>query len=206
MEHMFRFFRNFVGLIVLVAVVSCGSPRTGSKGKSSSNDEAEKNSESVNLACGESSHDNSVGTVRLKGAALVAKTFQATLGEGITKDSVSGGDLLNNEAIVQNFGTSKDGIYADVKSEDQTMSAYLMSLNYVGRTAAVNCSLRNFEGLCKCDTEEMATEMLQRAITFRRFCTGTDDSYVLELVSLCKKSPADAITSLMTSLAITLLQ
>lgn len=183
-------------------VLGCGPIATGKKDR---NSESEKNSANT-LACGESSHDPSASTFRLKGAALLAQTFQQTLAEGATIDPISGDDMFSMENIASNFGNSKSGMYADIKSPDQAMTQYVMSLNYVGRVAALNCSVGGFKGKCKCDTEDDAAAMLQRAITFRRFCPGEDDSYVKEFAALCAKNSVDAISMLMTSIAVGLLQ
>jgi hypothetical protein len=186
-----------------LGLFGCGHVKTGKENTTGADKDEDA---AATLSCGESSQDNSTSEFRLKGASLLAQTYQQTLGAGITLDVNTNTDLFKNEAITSSIGTSRDGMYADIKSPTQEMTSYVMTLSFLGRTAALNCSKTKFEGLCACNSQIAAAGMLQRAITFRRFCPDDGDELVERFVQLCTESPIDAISSLMTSISVALLQ
>lgn len=189
-------------------VLSCGKPsESHPTGTGEETAEADATAGSEGEGEGEGGHCSGDGLesgIRLKGVGLLARTYADVLGPG--KDvSVTDGDERLFQTYRTNFGGNEGlgygEIYADNYSEDQTMSAYFMALNYLAYNAAMQCESGGRQGPCRCDDQASAGAMLERAIPWASTC-GEQEQMAGEFLALCQQNYVRALTSLMSSVAI----
>ena len=143
--------------------------------------------------------------IRLKGVGLLSRTYNDVLGSQSDVSVLNAEERLF-ETYRGNFGGNEGlgygDIYADNLDQTQTMTAYFLALNYVAQNAAIRCENRGRQGLCACDSQLTAKQMLTRAIPSLNGCEQETEELSVEFAGLCQDNYIDAVTSLMSSVSV----
>ena len=196
--------RVFSSPVLLCGLVALTTLTTGC-GKDSSQGTPQDANQAADANPDPCSGTNVETGIRLKGVGLLSRTYNDVLG---AKSDVS---VINSEERLfetyrGNFGGNEGlgygDIYADNLNQTQTMTAYFLGLNYVAYNAALQCENKGRQGLCACENKESALEMLKRAIPSLTACEQQGQSLAEEFSALCQDNYIDAVTSLMSSVAV----
>lgn len=185
----------------ITLAVSCGF-----FGGDDASDDSEASKAQVDLSTGEDgSTDGAIDTTRLKGAALLSRSFVDIIGPD-ADINVSDPDEHLFVAYKGNFGGNEGlnfgSTYANSLGGKNQMTSYFMALSYIAYNAGLRCNSRQFDESCDCFTPETAKAMLSRAIPWEDFSDSGHDELVGEFSALCNESYPDALAALLSSVAV----
>lgn len=188
-----------IGLWLLLSLSACSSP-LGESGEAN----GKEKDEATNQTSEEEQQDLE-DKIRLKGVSLLGRTFVDTLGAGVNYNALdSEEDLFDTYS--NNFGGQEGLGYGDIYNDSLTdtnkMTSYFMALNYIAHNAALVCEKGKKKDKCACDEDSEAKAMLSRAIPYKDFSSDELKETITEFAGLCRESYVDAITALMSSIAV----
>ena len=187
-------------LIAGLFLASCGF-----FGDGDSSDESDASKAQVDLNGAADGSESADETTRLKGAALLSRSFVDIIGPD-ADINVSDPDEHLFVAYKGNFGGNEGlnfgSTYANSLGGKNQMTSYFMALSYIAYNAGLRCNSRQFDESCDCFSPGTARSMLSRAIPWENFNDAKHDDLVAEFSALCNESYPDALAALLSSVAV----